>query len=102
MTMDTTVDTRGAEIPWGGIAIVAVFLSAVGYACQTILDHVSLPSDLTRLVFFGLFEWDGVLALLTGIVALLVGRNRDDATFQLGAIAISYVVLAQTIQLLWN
>jgi hypothetical protein len=101
--MDRTLETRGfTSVPWGAIAIVATVLSAVGYACQTILDYVAMPADITRLVFFGFFEWDGVLALLTGTIAVLVGRNRNDATFRLGAIAIGYVFLAQTIQILWD
>ena len=88
--------------PWGGIAISVTILSGVGYALQTVLDYVSVPSDVAQLVFFGFFEWDGILALLTGIIAVLVGRNRDDWTVRLGIIAIAYVALAQTIQTLWD
>jgi len=95
---------RGALLtaPWGGIAISVTILSGVGYALQTVLDYVSVPSDVAQLVFFGFFEWDGILALLTGIIAVLVGRNRDDWTVRLGIIAIAYVALAQTIQTLWD
>ena len=101
--MDSTLEARGfTSVPWGAIAIAAAVLSAVGYACQTILDYVSLPADITRLVFFGFFEWDGLLALLTGTIAVLVGWKKDDATVRLGTIAIGYVILAQTIQILWD
>jgi hypothetical protein len=92
----------GAATPSGWIALGATLLSALGYALQTLFDHVSVPADLARLVFFGLFEWDGVLALLAGIIAVWTGRNRHDWTLRLGIVAISYVVLAQIIQSLWD
>ena len=92
----------GAATIWGWIALGATILSAVGYALQTILDYVSVPADIESLVFFGLFEWDGVLALLAGIIAVWTGRNRNDWTMRLGIVAISYVALAQTIQSLWD
>ena len=88
--------------PWGWIALAATILSAVGYALQTLFDHVSVPADVASLVYFGLFEWDGVIALLAGIVAVWTGRNRDDWTLRLGLIAIVYVTLAQTTQSLWD
>jgi hypothetical protein len=88
--------------PWGAIAITATLFSALGYACQTILDYVIVPSDLAQLVFFGFFEWDGIIALVTGAIAVLAGRKRDDATQRFGLVAIGYVVLAQTIQMLWD
>lgn len=87
---------------WGWIALGLTLLSAVGYALQTILDYVHVPDDLTRLVFFGFFEWDGVLALLAGIIAVWTGRNRNDWTLRFGLVAIFYVALAQTIQSLWD
>jgi hypothetical protein len=93
---------RVAAAPWGWAAIIATLLSVVGYAFQTILDYVSLPDDVTPLVFFGFFEWDGILAFLTGIVAIWAGWTRCDWTFRFGVIAIAYVVLAQTIQTLWD
>jgi hypothetical protein len=89
-------------LPWGVIALVTTILSAVGYALQTLLDIVHLPSDLTQLVFFGFFEWDGILALIAGCVAVVAGRKRSDWTLRFGLIAIGYVVMAQTIQLLWD
>jgi hypothetical protein len=95
-------DRRLREFPWGWVALWATILSAAGYALQTILDYVHLPDDVTRLVFYGFFEWDGILALITGCVAVVVGRTRNDWTFRLGLVAIGYVVLAQTIQSLWD
>lgn len=100
--MNGTMSTRDIATPWGWAAILITALSAVGYALQTILDYVALPADITRLVFFGLFEWDGVLALLTGLVAMWAGRGRGDWTFRFGCISVSYVILAQTIQTLWD
>jgi hypothetical protein len=93
--------TDGATT-WGWIALGATILSAVGYALQTLFDHVSVPADVARLVFFGVFEWDGVLALLAGIIAVWRGWSRNDWTVRLGLVAISYVVLAQTAQTLWD
>jgi hypothetical protein len=93
---------RLRDVPWGWIALSATILSALGYALQTLLDYVHLPDDVTRLVFFGFFEWDGILALITGCIAVAVGRKRNDWTFRLGLVAIGYVVMAQTIQILWD
>ena len=87
---------------WSWLAIAATILSAVGYALQTLFDHVSVPDDVARLVFFGLFQWDGVLALIAGIIAVWTGRGRNDWTVRLSIVAISYVALAQTIQSLWD
>lgn len=88
--------------PWGWIAISATILSSVGYGTQTLLDHVSVPADIADLVFFGFFEWDGILAVLAGVVAVLTGRQRNDWTVRFGVAAISYAALAQTIQSLWD
>ncbi len=87
---------------WGWIALGLTILSAVGYALQTLFDYVSVPDDVVRLVYYGLFEWDGVLALLVGIIAVWTGRNRNDWTLRFGLIAVGYVALAQTIQSLWD
>lgn len=92
----------GSATPWGWIALGATILSAVGYALQTLFDHVSVPAHIAELVFYGLFEWDGVLALLAGIIAVWTGRRRNDWTFRLGIAAILYVVLAQAIQSVWD
>ena len=93
---------RGEATAWGWIALGLTILSAVGYALQTILDYVSVPDDVVRLVFYGFFEWDGLLALAAGIIAVWTGWNRDDWTLRLGLVAIGYVALAQTIQSLWD
>ena len=87
---------------WGWIALGATILSAFGYALQTIFDHVAVPTHVAELVFFGIFEWDGVLALLAGIIAVRTGWSRNDWTARLGLVAITYVVLAQTAQSLWD
>lgn len=87
---------------WGWIALGLTILSAVGYALQTILDYVTVPDDVVRLVFYGFFEWDGLLALAAGIIAVWTGWKRDDWTLRLGLVAIGYVALAQTIQSLWD
>ena len=87
---------------WGWVALGLTILSAVGYALQTLFDYVSVPDDVVRLVFYGLFEWDGVLALLAGIIAVWTGRHRKDWTLRFGLIAIGYVALAQTVQSLWD
>ena len=91
-----------AATTWGWIALGATILSVVGYALQLLFDHVSAPDDVVRLVFFGLFEWDGVLALGAGIIAVWTGWNRKDWTLRLGLIAIAWVAVVQTIQSLWD
>jgi hypothetical protein len=92
----------GSATTWGWIALCATAFSALGYALQTLFDHVTVPAHIAELVFYGLFEWDGVLALFAGIIAVWTGRNRNDWTFRLGVAAILYVALAQTIQSLWD
>jgi hypothetical protein len=98
----TRSSSKGGSTTWGWIALGATILSAVGYALQALFDHVSVPDDVARLVFFGVFEWDGVLALLAGIIAVSRGWRRNDWTAWLGLVAISYVVVAQTAQTLWD
>ena len=61
-------------------------------------DYESVPARVAELVFFGVFAWDGTLALLAGIIAVWTGWRRDDWTAWLGLVAISYVVLAQSAQ----
>jgi len=92
----------GGVTAGGWIALGATILSAVGYALQTLFDHVSVPAGVAELVFFGVFEWDGVIALLAGIIAVWTGWSRNDWTVWLGLVAVSYVVLAQTAQSLWD
>jgi hypothetical protein len=91
----------GGAIAAGWIALGATILSAAGYALQT-LDHVSLPAHVAELVFFGVFEWNGALALLAGIIAVWTGWRRNTRAVWLGLVATSYVVLAQTAQSLWD
>jgi hypothetical protein len=98
----TRSSPRAGATAWGWIALGATILSAVGYALQILFDHVSVPAHAVELVFFGVFEWDGVLALVTGIVAVWTGWSRNDWTGWLGLVAISYVVVVQTAQSLWD
>jgi hypothetical protein len=102
-----TPDTvRGAMTinasPWGRAALGTTVVSAVGYATQTALDYVSKPDIIGQLVYFGLFAGFAIAAFVTGVVAVVTGRHRRDHTVRLGLIAIGYVVLAQTIQSLWD
>jgi hypothetical protein len=99
---ETRRPLTGAATAGGWIALGATILSALGYALQTLFDHVAVPAHIAELVFYGLFEWDGVLALLAGIIAVWTGWNRNDWTFRLGIAAIAYAALAQTIQSLWD
>lgn len=69
---------------------------------QITLDHVPATPTLADLVFFGVFEWDGLLGLGAGTVAILTGWRRRDATVLFGITAIVWVVLAQTTQSLWD
>jgi hypothetical protein len=55
---------------------------------------VLVPDHVAQLVFFGLFEWAGVLALLAGIAAVWTGRKGNDWSVWLGVAAISCVALA--------
>lgn len=87
---------------WGWAAIGTTAMSAIGYALQTALDHIPEPATIGWLVFYVLFIGDGFAALCTGIVAVLAGWNRGDRTLLFGVIAIAWVVLAQTIQSLWD
>jgi hypothetical protein len=87
---------------WGWLAFGLTALSMVGYLLQIALDHVPGQPIVDDLVFFGLFEWDGLLGLAVGLVAVITGRRRKDATVKLGFVAIAWVVVAQTIQSLWD
>jgi hypothetical protein len=98
----TRSSPTGGATAAGWIALGATILSAVGYALQTLFDHVSVPAHVAELVYFGVFEWDGALALLAGIIAVWTGWRRNDWTVWLGLVAISYVVLALTAQSLWD
>jgi hypothetical protein len=98
----TRSSPTGGATAGGWIELGATILSAVGYALQTLFDHVSVPADVAQLVFFGVFEWDGVLALLPGIIAVWTGCSTNGWTVWLGLVAISYVVLTQTTQSFWD
>jgi hypothetical protein len=98
----TPSSPTGRATAGGWIALGATILSAVGYALQTLFDHVSVPGHLAELVFFGAFEWHGALALLAGIIAVWTVWRPNDWTVWCGLVAISYVVLAQTGQSLWD
>jgi hypothetical protein len=87
---------------WGWAAAGASILSAIGYAVQTILDHVDEPELVGEVEFYGLFVGFAFVALLAGAVAVITGRTRGDLTMRLGFIAIAYVLLAQLIQSLWD
>jgi hypothetical protein len=100
-TPDTCSSTGGAT-SWGWIPLGATLLTAVGYVLQTLFDHVSVPTQVAELVFFGVFESDGVLALLAGIIAVWTWWSTNDRTVWLGLVATSYVVRAQTAQSLWD
>lgn len=87
---------------WGWAGTGAAFLSAIGYVVQTIFDHVDEPPTLGEVEFYGLLVGMALLALLTGCVAVFVGRRRGDLTMRLGFFAVAYVLLAQLIQSLWD
>jgi hypothetical protein len=98
----STVLSRPRASAWGQIAIGATVVSAVGYVVQVILDFVPDPAIVGALIFFGLFGATAIVALISGIGAVVTGRKRNDHTVLLGLIAIAYVVLMQTIQSLWD
>jgi hypothetical protein len=92
---------RGAS-PWAWVAVAAAVVSALGYVVQTIFDHVVVPPVVARDEFYGVFIGAGCLALLTGVVASLVGRHRSDLTLSLGFASVTYVLFAQLTQSLWD
>ncbi len=87
---------------WGWIAIGLTVLSVIGYALQTILDYVPEPAVVGQFVFYGLFAANGIVGLLTGVVAVATGWRRDDSTLRFGLVAIAWVVVVQTIQSMWD
>jgi hypothetical protein len=87
---------------WGWIALASTVVSAIGYATQTILDYVPDPSIVGAVVYFGLFVGFALAALFSGVIAVVTGWKRADHTLRLGALAVGYVALAQTIQSLWD
>ena len=87
---------------WGWIAASATTLSGIGYAVQTLFDHVDVQWILGEIEFYGLFVVSAVVALIAGVFAVGTGRKRGDLTMRLGFIAVAYVVLAQLTQSLWD
>jgi hypothetical protein len=93
---------RRSTSQWGWIAAGATILSVVGYAVQTVLDHVDEPALIGEIEFYGLFVGFALVALIAGGVAVITGRKRGDLTMRLGFVAVAYVLLAQAIQSLWD
>jgi hypothetical protein len=91
---------RGAHL--GRIAILATVVSALGYVAQIILDFVPGAGVFGAVVYFGVFRAWGILALLSGAAAVVIGWKWHDSNVRFGVIAIAYVVLVQTIQSLWD
>jgi hypothetical protein len=87
---------------WGWVAVSATILSTIGYAVQTILDHVTVPALVGEIEFYGLFAGFALVALVAGAVSVITGWRRGDLTMRLGFIAVAYVLLAQLIQSLWD
>ena len=87
---------------WGWLALAAATVSVAGYLTQIALDHTPPVGIIDNAVFFGLFEGTGLLGLATGLVALATGWKRSDSTMRFGIIAVAWVILAQTIQSLWD
>jgi hypothetical protein len=96
------VPGRRSASRWGWTCAGATILSAVGYAVQTVLDHVDEPGLVGQIEFYGLFVGFALVALIAGAVALITGRKRGDLTMRLGFIAVGYVLLAQLTQSLWD
>jgi hypothetical protein len=93
---------RRTASAWAWLALGGTVVSALGYVVQTILDHVYAPPLVGQLEFYGAFIGAGCFALLTGAVASVLGRRRDDLTLSLGFVAIAYVLFAQLTQSLWD
>lgn len=87
---------------WGWGAAGASAASAMGYAIQTILDHVDEPPLVGELEFYFLFVGCALASLVLGAGAVFVGRRRVDLTARLGFVALAYVLLVQLIQSLWD
>jgi peptidoglycan/LPS O-acetylase OafA/YrhL len=89
---------------WGWVAVVAAGISVLGFALQTILDHVSAPHDLKFAEFWGLFAGNAVIGFLAGVVAIVFGwrTRRRDATIAFGLIGVGWLLLVQAILVLWD
>lgn len=105
MLLTTAIAGRRTDLTsWGRAAAVAAAVSIVGYALQTILDFVPAPHAFKFAEFWGLFAGSAVVGFLAGAVALFQERKagRWNATLVCGLAGVGWLVLAQTIQLLWN
>ncbi len=88
--------------PWGLVAFGAAFVSESGYIVQTILDWVPEPALIGEIDFYGVFAGFAMVALIAGIVAVITGWRSGDLTRVFGLVAITYAVMAQTLQSLWD
>jgi transposase len=93
------VPRRGAGRP-----VAATLVSAVGFMLVTILDSVRTSADVSLGVFWGLFTGDAVIACLAGSVAVLTAwrSRRHDATLRFGVVGIVWLILAQSIEIIWK
>lgn len=87
---------------WGWVAIGLMVASAIGYLIQLTLDHVSEPAAIGEFVFYGLFASSAIAGLVTGVVAVTTGWTREDSTLRFGLIAITWVIVVQTLQSVWD
>ena len=87
---------------WGWLAIGLTLASVIGYLFQLTLDHVPEPAAIGEFVFYGLFAANGIVGLVTGMVAVATGWHRSDSTLRFGLIAVTWVIAVQTLQSLWD
>jgi len=89
---------------WGWAAVAATLVSAVGLGLVTILDSMRTSAELALDVFWDLFIGDAVIAFVVGIVAALTAwrSRRHDATLRFGLLGVVWLVLAQSIHLVWK
>ena len=102
--IDAQLSTRFDASRWGWAAAVAAGVSVFGFALQTILDHVTAPSDFKFAEFWGLFAGDAVIGFVAGLVAIFLAwrTKRHDATITFGLIGVGWLLLAQGILLVWD
>jgi hypothetical protein len=93
---------RPAASRWGWAAAGATLLSATGFGIQTLFDHVHVPPLVSQVEFYGLFVGCGLAALVLGAAAVAAGKRRADLTMRFGFVALSYVLLVQLVQSLWD
>jgi hypothetical protein len=89
---------------WGWAAVAATLVSAVGLVLLTIVDSVRTSAVLSLDVFWGLFTGDAVIAFLAGTVAVLTAwrSRRHDATLRFGLVGVAWLILAQSIEMIWK